>query len=69
MTSIYIVQYNDCYGNGTDKSFEVALTDKKDFKAWLKEHNAERKGMGAMKESADEFDIIELKVFETQLKK
>jgi len=56
--TFYIVQYNDRYGNGTDKKIECIVKSKADFLKWLKEHNKERKGMGAMAESAEEFNII-----------
>lgn len=64
MSKLILVRYNDRYGNGTDKKDEVIVKSKADFKRWLKEHNAERKGMGAIKEHEDEFDLIELNLFE-----
>jgi hypothetical protein len=56
--TFYIVQYNDRYGNGDDKMYECIVKSKADFLKWLKEHNKERKGMGAMAESAEEFNLI-----------
>ena len=64
MNKLILVRYNDRYGNGTNKTDEVIVKSKADFKRWLKEWNAERKGMGAMKESEDEFDLIEIEFFE-----
>lgn len=56
--TFYIVQYNDCYGNGDDKKIECIVKNKTDFLKWLKEHNDERKGMGAEPEGAEEFNLI-----------
>ena len=64
MSKLILVRYNDRYGNGTNKTDEVIVKSKADFKRWLKEWNAERKGMGAMKESEDEFDLIEIEFFQ-----
>jgi phosphopantetheine adenylyltransferase len=61
--TFYIVQYNDRYGNGNDKSYECIVKSKDDFLKWLKEHNKERKGMGAMPESAEEFDLIPINLW------
>lgn len=55
---VWVVRYNDCYGNGDDIRIEVVLHSEKDFKKWLKEHNRERKEMGEMKENKEEFDLI-----------
>lgn len=57
--TLYVVRYNDCYGNG-ETSLEVIVKNKTDFKKWLKQHNAERDGM---KEKAEEFDLIPLVLF------
>ena len=64
MSKLILVRYNDRYGNGTDTKDEVIVKSKADFKRWLKEWNSERKGMGAMKESEEEFDLIEVELFE-----
>jgi flagellar biosynthesis/type III secretory pathway ATPase len=53
---VYIVQYNDCYGNGTDKKLEAVIESKDDFKSWLEQHNEERDEA----ESEEEFDLIPL---------
>ena len=60
----YIVQYNDKYGNGNDKSFEILVKDKQVFEDWLKAHNQEREEQGEMEEGADEFDLIPISLFE-----
>lgn len=61
---VYIVTYNDCYGvsGNNDKKMEVALEKKGDFRKWLKEHNAERRGLGAKSEGPEEFDVESYKV-------
>ena len=64
MVTYYIVQYNDRYGNGDDKTYECILKDKETFDKWLKDHNDEREGMGAEPESAEEFDLIPIELFE-----
>lgn len=60
MEKAYLVRYNDCYGNGNNKTDEIIVKSKDDFKRWLKKHNDERDGM---EESAEEFDLIELEIF------
>ena len=59
----YIVQYNDCYGNGTDKSIETLVESKDDFKKWLEQHNKERIADGEIDESEEEFDLIPIELF------
>ncbi len=54
---VYIVTYNDCYGNGTDKRNESVLEKESDFKKWLKAHNKQRKLDGNEPESKEEFDV------------
>jgi hypothetical protein len=61
--TFYIVEYNDRFGNGDDKKFETLVRNKTEFKAWLKQHNAERKGMGAMRELPEEFNLIPINLF------
>jgi hypothetical protein len=61
----YIVQYNDKYGNGNDKVLETLVKDKQGFEDWLKAHNATRYLDGEMEESADEFDLIPIGLFES----
>ena len=62
---VYIVQYNDCYGNGSDKKLEVALESKDDFASWLEQHNDNRRmdyisDDDFIKENEEEFDLIPL---------
>lgn len=61
--TFYIVQYNDCYGNGDDKIYECIVKSKIDFLKWLKEHNEEREGMDAMTESSEEFNLIPINLW------
>ena len=61
----YIVQYNDRYGNGTDKVFETLVRDKQGFEDWLKAHNAQRYIDGEIEEDADEFELIAISLFES----
>ncbi len=62
---VYIVQYNDCYGNGTDKKLEAVIESKDDFKSWLEQHNDNRRmdyisDDDFIKENEEEFDLIPL---------
>ena len=62
---VYIVQYNDCYGNGSDKKLEVVIESKDDFKSWLEQHNDNRRmdcisDDDFIEESEEEFDLIPL---------
>ena len=62
---VYIVQYNDCYGNGSDKKLEVVIESKDDFKSWLEQHNDNRRmdcisDYDFIEESEEEFDLIPL---------
>lgn len=63
--TFYIVQYNDKYGNGTGKVMETLVRDNQGFEDWLKAHNAQRDIDGEMEESADEFDLIPISLFES----
>lgn len=55
---IYLVEYNDCYGNGDDKSIEGYVNSKEEFDNWLKERNKEREAEGESEESSEEFDLV-----------
>ena len=55
----YIVQYNDCYGNGDDKAIEGLIESKEDFDAWLEQHNKERD----ITDDEVEFDLIPIILF------
>lgn len=62
---VYIVQYNDCYGNGSDKKLEVVLESKDDFASWLEQHNDNRRmdcisDDDFIEENEEEFDLIPL---------
>ena len=61
---VYIVQYNDCYGNGNDKSLEVVLKSKDDFASWLEQHNEERESP----ENEEEFTLIPINMIDFILK-
>jgi hypothetical protein len=62
-TTFYIVQYNDCYGNGDQKSNEVLVKDEAAFWRWLKQRNKERIAEGEMEEQVEEFDLIPITLF------
>lgn len=64
MSTFYIVQYNDRYGNGQNKAYECLVKSKAEFEEWLKRYNEEREEDGEMEESADEFDLIPISLFE-----
>ena len=66
MTTLYLVEYNDCYGNGNNKSIEVIVRDRNAFLKWLDERNAERDEMGEIEESEDEFNLIPVQLFDNQ---
>lgn len=62
-TSFFIVQYNDCYGNGDQKSNEVLVKNEAGFWKWLEERNKERVAAGEMEEQVEEFDLIPINLF------
>ena len=61
-TTVYIVRYNDCYGNGDDKKLEVVLKNKAAFNQWHKAHNKKRKEDGNAPEGREEFDLIPIQM-------
>ena len=61
--TFYIVEYNDCYGNGDQKSNEVLVKDEATFWRWLKKRNKERIAEGEMEEQVEEFDLIPITLF------
>lgn len=65
--TFYIVQYNDRYGNGTDKKIECIVKSSFEFRKWLEEHNEVRVGDGNEPENEEEFDLIEVKLFKPNL--
>ena len=67
--TLYVVEYNDCYGNGTDKKLEVIVENHNQFLEWLKEHNENRRmdyldDNDFVEENADEFNLIPLNLFQ-----
>lgn len=62
--TFYIVQYNDRYGNGQNKTFETLVKSKDDFNKWLSKHNKYRVANGDIEEGAEEFDLIPITLFE-----
>jgi hypothetical protein len=59
--TLYVVQYNDCYGNGDKKTLEVIVKNRNHFLEWLDEHNESRGG--SEPEGEEEFDLIPLNLF------
>ena len=59
---VYIVQYNDCYGNGTDKKLEAIIESQDDFLNWLEQHNSDREE--DEQESEEEFTLIPIDMFD-----
>jgi hypothetical protein len=67
--TLYVVEYNDCYGNGTDKKLEVIVETHNQFLEWLKEHNENRRmdyldDDDFVEENAEEFNLIPLNLFQ-----
>lgn len=60
MTSmqVFVVTYNDKYGNGNNKSMEFIVHSKKDFLKWLERHNEFRESIGELREDESEFDLM-----------
>ena len=56
---LYVVRYNDCYGNG-DKKLEVIVECHEDFLKWLEVHNQERVDDQDVYEGEEQFDLIPL---------
>ena len=42
MEKAYLVRYNDCYGNGDNKTDEIIVKSKDDFNRWLKDRKSTR---------------------------
>tara|TARA_R110000868_G_scaffold54673_5_gene170682 strand:- start:7327 stop:7587 length:261 start_codon:yes stop_codon:yes gene_type:complete len=71
---MYIVRYNDIYGNGNDQKLEVVLENRNHFLEWLEQHNDNRKmdyisDEDFIEEREEEFDIIPLNVYVPKFKK
>ena len=62
--TLYIVQYNDCYGNGDQKSNEVLVRNEQEFLRWLEIRNKERADAGELVEDMEEFDLIPIELFD-----
>jgi len=62
--TFYIVEYNDCYGNGDQKSNEVLVRNKQEFLRWLEIRNKERADAGDLVEDMEEFDLIPIELFD-----
>ncbi len=62
--TFYIVEYNDCYGNGDQKSNEVLVRSEQEFLLWLERRNKERADAGELIEDVEEFDLIPIELFE-----
>ena len=62
-TTYYIVQYNDCYGNGDQKQNEVLVKNEAGFWKWLKQRNKERVADGNEPEGEEEFDLLPINLF------
>ena len=60
----FIVQYNDCYGNGDNKKLETIVQNYEQFLEWLKKHNEERISDGfSYEEEIEEFSLIPVEMF------
>ena len=57
---VFIVQYNDCYGNGRDKTIEGYVSSVAEFDTWLNDRNKKRIDEGESKEHAEEFDVFKI---------
>ena len=57
-TNVYLIEYNDIYGNGEDKYIEGYIENINEFDEWLSEHNKTRIDDGNDPENAEEFNII-----------
>jgi len=60
--TLYVVQYNDCYGNGDKKNLEVIVENRNHFLEWLDEHNESRGG--SEPEGKEEFNLIPLNFYQ-----
>jgi hypothetical protein len=65
---MYIVRYNDIYGNGDNQKLEVIIENKNHFSEWLQQHNDNRKidyinDDDFVEETEEEFDLIPLNIY------
>lgn len=61
--TFYIVEYNDCYGNG-NRQIEVLVRNEQEFLRWLEIRNKERADAGELIEDLEEFDLIPIELFD-----
>lgn len=54
MKTYFVVQYNDCYGNG-DTKLEAIVKSHEDFIKWLEVHNKERADLQDLEVDDDDF--------------
>lgn len=64
MQTLYVVKYNDKYGNGDKQNLEVIVESENHFLEWLDEHNESRGG--SEPEGREEFDLIPLQIYKTK---
>ena len=64
--TMYIVKYNDIYGDGDNQKLEVIVENRNHFLEWLEEHNESRGG--SEPELEEEFDLIPLSVYVSEFK-
>jgi hypothetical protein len=64
MKKLFVVKYNDKYGNGDNTSLEVIVDSKESFLEWLRVRNEQRENEGELTEHQDEFDLIPLEFFQ-----
>jgi hypothetical protein len=60
---LYIVQYNDKYGNANDVFNECVVKSVEDFDIWFKEHNESRVALGDREDDRDEYDLIRITLY------
>jgi hypothetical protein len=65
---LYLVRYNDIYGNGNDQKLEVIIENKNHFSEWLQQHNDNLKmdyinDDDFVEETEEEFEIIPLNIY------
>jgi hypothetical protein len=60
--TVYLIVYNDCYGNG-DTSNEGIIEKMEDFEKWLENHNKDRITNGDEPEGVEEFDKIPIPMY------
>jgi len=63
--TVYIIKYNDRFGNGDDTSIDGVIKNQEDFPKWLENRNklrsegvTDEEELEDLIETAEEFDII-----------